>query len=222
VQARWPSGDTQTVSVERSSEHQPARVRVHAEGREDFIISIPAGIDRLSARPTFSKQRSHNAVPASYVFFPKAFVSSGNVIAIVTGLAAASDPGSLHAIALNPGEVPSLVLAADMLALADVVDLDRDGVPEIVGKHSLSQIWGPPDKQDRLCFATYDPFAIYRVGRSMHEKATYSLALSELYNRKYYAGWVGPDSSEDWTVVRCGPGGPRIMRAADAIRLFGK
>jgi hypothetical protein len=49
-----------------------------------------------------------------------------------------------------------------------------------------------------------------------------SLALGERYNRAHYYGWAGPDTSEDWAVVLCATGGPKIMAATDAERLFGK
>ncbi len=134
---------------------------------------------------------------------------------MVTGWAYASDPGSFHTLILSDGAAPREVLGSDTFLLTDVVDLDGDGVPEIVGKHSLSQAWG-------RCFTTYDPFAVYRLPSSSAATAERSLDLSERYNRSHYYGWVGPDASEDWAVVKCARGGPKIMKATEAERLFGK
>jgi hypothetical protein len=133
---------------------------------------------------------------------------------IVFGWGFGSDPGSLVILTLDPSGAPVTVFQSDAFELNALVDLDGDGVAEVVGKHSLSEVWG-------RCFETYDPYSVYRLAGSHVPRAVYDSALSRSYNIAHYFGWAGPKARGDIAVVRCAPGGPRLMDTAEAVRQFG-
>lgn len=137
----------------------------------------------------------------------------GTPMLIVFGWGFASDPGSLVILTLDQRGAPMKVFQSDAFELTALLDLNRDGNPEVVGKRSLSQVWG-------RCFETYDPYAVYRLAGSPVPRAIYDTALSRAYNIAHYFGWAGPEAREDVAVVRCAPGGPRLMDTAAAIRQF--
>ena len=135
---------------------------------------------------------------------------------VLFGWAYGSDPGSLHILALDRTGYPVGVFSSDTFGLMALADTDGDGACEIIGKHSLSHLWG-------TCFSTYDPYSVYRLPSSGIGKARLSLELSKKYNLKHYYGWAGPHGREDIAVVLCAPKGkPRIMNAKEAEKLYNK
>ncbi len=127
----------------------------------------------------------------------------GRPLIVVFGYAFASDPGAIRVVGLDSARRPRVLLADETFALADVRDLDGDGVPELIGRRSLSQTSGE-------CRATYDPYAVYRLGASGELRFRYSERLSRKYNLGHYV-WAGPRAREDIAVSGCGRP-PKIVR----------
>jgi hypothetical protein len=105
-------------------------------------------------------------------------------------------------LSLDKSGYPIDVFAEDEFDLAALVDLDGDGVLEIVGKPSLSQCGGCDT-------CSYDPFAVYRLPKPPIRKATYNLALSRKYNLEHYV-WAGTRMSEGIDVNTCNPDKPHL------------
>jgi hypothetical protein len=218
----WRTSPALRAVVEQADVEDSPRLRITGANRIDFVVSAEGGLVKLTQGLLEPTLRHLNTVAASYVFLPRNVVAAdGTPLLIVTGWAFASDPGSLRVIALNEQRRPYLVFSSDTFDLSALADLDGDGLAEIIGKHSLSQMFGPedPSHPGRHCFLTYDPFLVYHLPARPGGKALYSLDVSRQYNLGHYYGWVGPEASEDWTVVVCGPGKPRIMKKSDADRL---
>jgi hypothetical protein len=223
VAVTWPTTRSEIV-VEQSQHRDSPRLRIRQTGVVDFVLMVEGGLDPLSEGLDNRRFGSRNEVSgATYLLFPPGLRSAtGRIVMMVARRGAiASDPGSLRVVVLASGEAPEVVFDAEPFVLTALTDLDRDGFPEVVGKPSFSEAWGPIGKVGRPCFSTYDPFVIYRLPVSLRGKAEESPALSELYNREHYV-WAGPSSSEDWTVVSCGSGNPRVMSREEALRRYGK
>lgn len=211
--------------VEETENPGTARLRIASAGQPDYVVSVEGGLVPLRDSLLDPQLRSLNSVSASYVFLPRNLRTVDGVpVLIVTGWAFASDPGSFRALALDQKGRPYEVFASDTFDLAALADVDGDGLTEMVGYRRLSQEWGPTPTCTKGLgrFLTYNPYAVYHLPRPVAGTATYSLELSRRYNLAHYYGWVGPEASEDWTVVLCAPVKPRIMKRADAERLYGK
>jgi hypothetical protein len=211
------NGVPYSVIVEEAPAEDSPRLRIAREGQPDFILALRGGLVKL--KESFlgnADLLALNALNSAYLFLPRNLKSAeGTPLLIVTGWAYGSDPGSFRALSLHIDGAPYEVFSSDTFDLTDLVDLDADGLTEIIGKHTLSQQWG-------RCFTTYDPFSVYRLASSSTGKATLALHLSKTYNLSHYYGWVGPNSSEDWAVVLCAPGKPIIVKSKDAERMFDK
>lgn len=137
-------------------------------------------------------------------------ITAQESLVFISGSPVGSSPGGLLVLRLVDAK-PVEILRRAELELLDVADLDGDGVAEIIGQPCYSQTIGGD-------IFTYDPRHVFRlVGR----KAVLSEKLSRTYNRKHYAGWIGPDCSEEYFVLpkQLARGGRRIVPRAEAERL---
>jgi hypothetical protein len=142
------------------------------------------------------------------------FGKTERTLLFVIGWAYASSPGSVHVIELENNRAPVVVFRNDEFEITDLIDLNGDGRPEIVGRPCLSQEWG-----DHIL--TYAPSHVYTFPSGIAEKAAFSEVLSRRYNTQHSYGWAGKDCSDKLAVVLHPPGGgkPRIMEARDAEKL---
>ena len=215
IRLTWRPRSTSQAIIEADGDRDSPRLRIQSAGHADFVLSVPGGLVNLSDGMMNADLLRLNTVTASYIFAAKNLkIRDGTSIIAVTGLAYASDPGSIRFISVNATGKPYELFSSDTFELADLKDIDNDGLTEIIGKHALSQTWG-------RCFATYDPFSVYHLPFNSEEKAFPSVALSKRYILKHYYGWVGGEPSEAWTVVLCAPGGPKIVKAEEAEKQFG-
>ena len=118
------------------------------------------------------------------------------------GYAYASDPFELVLVGLDDAGQPTLLFRGNF-DLTAMRDLDSDGRPEMIGRPTLPQGMGE-------CAATYDPYAVYRLGSRPGAKPAYDLQLSRIYNEAHYV-WAGPRMSEEVEVRGCPPRKLRLI-----------
>jgi hypothetical protein len=193
------------------------RVRIQVPGRKEVVITNKTGWVKWRSESDWLRPDTLSAredAKSDYALFLP--VSPGRSLLVLIGYGYASSPGSLHVLELTETDEPRLVLYKEELGLDHLVDLDGDGIKELVGYPCLSQVWGHD-------FLTYDPLHVYKLPpKPGIGNALLSLDLSKKYNLKHYYGWAGPDCSEDIAVVQHPPGGgkPVIMKANEAEKLF--
>lgn len=212
-------GQTATFILELPVEHEDlgdfTRLRIQTPGHPEFVLTDEDGLVKFRKGncPSLDFCKRKNLVASDRLLLLP--VAGRRPVLFVFGWEYASSPGSLHAIALQKDGAPYELFAEKEFSLSDFVDLDGDGLPEIIGKRCFSQGWG----NDLL---TYDPYSVFRLPKSQTGNATYSLELSERYNVEHYYGWVGPNCSEEYAVVLHPPGGgkPVIVKSKEAEKLF--
>ncbi len=210
----WRLGSTSLATIEANGGENSPHLLIQTAGNADFVLDLPGGLVHLSEGILSADLLKLNQSASLYIYVAKNLKTKDETAIIaVTGWAYASDPGSIRFISVNASGKPYELFSSDTFELADLKDIDNDGLTEIIGKHALSQTWG-------RCFTTYDPFSVYHLPLHSEEKALHSLDLSKRYNLAHYYGWVGAEPSEDWAVVLCAPGGPKIVKAEDAEKLF--
>jgi len=195
------------------------RLRILTDGHPEFVLLDDDGLSNFRKEVCLDKRsrfcKNANTAPSDHLlFYP---LASGPPLLFVFGWEYESSPGSFHALALDGHGMPHEILSLKGFDLADLIDVDGDGIPEIVGKKCFSQEWGNH-------LLTYDPYSVYRIAGGSTEKAEYSLDLSKGYNLKNYYGWAGPDCREDVAVVLHPPGGgrPIIMNSKEAAKISGR
>lgn len=194
------------------------RLRIRTHGHPEFVLTDEDGLvnfrkENCSFHFEFCKRK--NLITSNYLLlFP---VAGKKPVLFLFGWAYASSPGSLHAIAIGEDGSPREIFSVKEFDLYDFLDVNSDGLPEIIGKKCLSESMG----NDLL---TYDPYSVFRLPKAPATKAVYSLSLSKTYNLKHYYGWAGPHCREDVAVVLHPPGGkkPIILPSKEAEKLFTK
>ena len=138
---------------------------------------------------------------------------------LLFGWAYASSPGSLHIVALSDDGVPNEIMHLTNFEIEQFTDIDRDSIPELIGKKCFSQPWGT--NYDLL---TYDPYSVYRFDSGATAQMKLDLIKTETYNKQNYYGWAGPECSEEIAIVLHPPGGgkPLLMDANKAEKIISK
>jgi hypothetical protein len=179
-------------------------LRIVGPGGERLVVKAGGGLVPY-AEGLLDPIASHSgqAVKSRYVYANAALRDrQGQPMVAVFGYAFASDPGAVRVIGLDGAGRPRVLLRQETFALAEVRDLDGDGVAELIGRRRLSQTSGE-------CRTTYDPFAVYRLDAGPAARFRYSEGLSRRYNLAHYV-WAGPAAHEDIAVASCGKQ-PRIL-----------
>jgi hypothetical protein len=192
------------------------RIRICVPGQKEFILENRDGWVKYASKeasilPDLLKKR--NAVSSQYVLALNA-TTDGRILLFLLGYSYASSPGSLDVIELSQAGQPRIVLHRKELGLADVRDLDSDGVAEIVGFPCMSQEFGNG-------LLTYDPLNVYKLATTTDGDARLSIPLSKIYNLEHYYGWAGARCSEDFAVVLHPPNGrkPIVLSTKEAERI---
>ena len=191
-----------------------SRLRIQSSGLPEFVLTSDSGWTKYrDFIPLTLRSRLRNLVNSQYLYCTSVpFGKTDRTLLFVIGWPYASSPGSVHVIQLEGNRAPVVVFRKDEFEVSDLIDLDGDGKPEIVGRPCLSQEWG-----DHLL--TYAPSHVYILQSGVPE--VFSEALSRRYNSEHSYGWAGKDCSDKLAVVLHPPGGgkPRIMEARDAEKL---
>ena len=190
------------------------RIRVNVPGQKEFVTVNKLGwvrydSDEASTSPLVRETR--NALKSANVLAVN--MAEGRTVLFLFGYSYASSPGSLDILELADSGVPRVVLHREELGVKQLLDVDGDGVVEIVGYPCLSEEFGNG-------LLTYDPFNVYKLPAS-GDRATLSLPLSKSYNLKHYYGWAGPKCRDDVAVVLHPPNGgkPLVMKTLEAKKL---
>ena len=129
--------------------------------------------------------------------------ATGDRLVIAFSAAEDPDPPGIRVMHLAADGQVQTLYSDDAFELTAIADLNKDGVPELIGRPSWSQM-------DNRCVATYDPTAVYRLvgGRYVYDEA-----LSKTYNLTHRYVWAGPHSREDVGVDVCRKAGPKLVPA---------
>ncbi|MGA7831749.1 MAG: hypothetical protein WCA21_12380 [Terracidiphilus sp.] len=192
------------------------RIRIRVPGQKEFVLSNKDGWVKYSSEaasilPDLLKRK--NLVPSQYVLALNA-TANGRTLLFLLGYSYASSPGSLDVIELSQAGLPHVILHRKELGLADVRDLDMDGIAEIIAFPCLSQEFGNG-------LLTYDPINVFKLTTTTDGDAKLSIPLSKRYNIEHYYGWVGTRCSEDFAVVLHPPKGrnPIVLSTKEAKRI---
>ena len=129
--------------------------------------------------------------------------AGGDQLVVVFGAPEDPDPWAIRVLDLAANGHVRTLFSDDAFELTAIIDLNKDGMPELVGRPSDSQM-------DNRCIATYDPQAVYRLSGGQY---VYDEALSKTYNLTHHYVWAGPHSREDVGVDVCSKGGPKLVPA---------
>jgi hypothetical protein len=215
-QFNWDNRGVASLSIEKDpisiGDADFNRIRIRVAGQKDFVITNTHGWIKLKSAGLSSRLISAQVVGSEYVLAVKA--SKERTLLFLFGYAYASAPGSLDILALSQDGRPEVVFHRKEFGLSEVLDLDGDGLTEVVGYPCLSQEWGNG-------LETYDPFNVYKFRLSPSAQATLSLPLTKSYNLKHYYGWAGPTCSEEFAVVLHPPKGgkPIVLPANEAEKM---
>ena len=208
ARVHWQEGTAlYTLAIETPADTasvEEQRLRIRIPGRRDYVLRGDEGGFVSSVQATLNSSLVADNLARSPYFYlsPNLRGVRGTPMLVVFGWAFASDPGSIHIIALDSMGYPIEVFHDSTFLLTALVDLDADGRAEIIGKRTLSQCGGCDD-------CSYDPYSVYHLPNPPHHRARYDLALSRSYNLAHYV-WAGPSPTESLEVNVCRPGKPHI------------
>jgi hypothetical protein len=216
----WDGHRDVNVLLEKPSEwNDPGdftRIRIRVPGQKEFVLTNQNGWVRYASEsasmmPDLMKKRS--LTPSKYLLAVGA-AHDARTLLFLFGYSYASSPGSLDVLEISQFGQPHVVLHREEFGLAEVRDLDGDGVAEVVGFPCLSQEFG-----DGLL--TYDPLNVYKLDATKGVQARLSIPLSKTYNLAHYYGWAGPKCSESFAVVLHPPRGgkPIVVSTEEAERI---
>jgi hypothetical protein len=215
----WDGRGMASISLEIPSQWKDpgdfTRIRISTPGRDDFVLTEKNGWVRYgSEEASLARElKKRNLIRSDYVLALKA--RENRTLIFLFGYSYASSPGSLDVLELAEDGRPRTALHRDEFGLKAILDLDGDGLAEIVGFPCLSQEWGDG-------ILTYDPFNVYTLGTSPAKPAQLSLPLSKAYNLEHYYGWAGAECSEELAVVLHPPKGgkPVVVPAKEAEKMM--
>jgi hypothetical protein len=154
------------------------RIRIQVKDRSDFVLNNEDGWveynNQEEKSEVYGRLKEQNLVRSKYVLIlPNGKGKNDSPLVLLRSRGYASDAERLHVIGFQPSGDPLTLLNTE-LDLEQLVDLDGDGFPEIVGWPCMSQGWG----QDLL---TYAPHHVYKVPHPVTSPARLSLDLSKTY-----------------------------------------
>ena len=208
LQVIGPNRHGYTLTVEDNPEIDATpRLRVAGPNGRGLKVQQDGGLIPVAKALEGKRLLEPNSVGSKYVYIPPTLKDPSNeIFLIVFGWAYASDPGSIRIVKLDR-DSPKLVFSAETFELEQIIRLNGGHEIQIVGRRSLSQLWGK-------CLSTYDPYAVFKMGSAA--KFEYSAALSKGYNLTHRYVWAGPDSREDVAVDECAS--PRKLVPAKEVK----
>ncbi len=181
-------------NLESGYETSP-RLKIVGPGGKATVIAAEPGFTTID-NTDLSKLTHDNLVHSHYLYLTRKLTGAATEPAlIVFGGPISSDPGGIRIVMLDKGGAPRVVLAEDSFDLIEIIDLDHDGVPEVVGQRSSSQLFND-------CVKTYDPVSVFKF-TPVRDRLVYSEALSRHYMKAHGLEWAGPKMREDIGVSLC-------------------
>ena len=173
------------------------RLTITAPSGKTTVVAAELGWTTLTEDESLAPLVRDNLVRSKYLYLtPKLTSAAGEPALIVFGSPGGSDPGAIRILMLDAPGAPRIVLSEDTFALDAIADLDHDGVPEVIGYRSFSQMFND-------CLKTYDPVSVFTFTPA-RDKLVYDEALSRRYMAARHLEWAGPTVREDVGVVTCG------------------
>jgi len=184
---------TLTVESQDGAENSP-RLVIAAPGGRATTISLNGGLAAVSDAISTKALADRNTLHSKYLFATDALKdrASGDRLLVVFGAAEDPDPYAIRVLHVAANGRVQTLYSNEAFELTGIADLNKDGVPELIGRPSWSQM-------DAKCLSTYDPTAVLRLSGGQYvddEK------LSKTYNIAHYV-WAGPKSREDIAVNIC-------------------
>jgi hypothetical protein len=176
------------------------RIYIHPEGHAEFVMDNSDGwIEYVDQKypDIYTKLKEQSLVQSKYVLIlPHSKNSDDPPLVFLRSWGYASNAERLHIVGLKPSGDPFLLLNNEF-ALEDFIDLDGDGIREIVGFPCLSEGMELPGFEA----GTYHPLQAYKINSPIQKPAELSIPLTERLTRQKYNGWAGPDCSQDHYIV---------------------
>jgi len=204
VETTHIGGYVLTVESEDGADDSP-RLVIAAPGGHTTTLSLNGGLAAVKDAMTTKSLAALNTLNSKYLYATDALKdrASGDRLVLVFGAAEDPDPWAIRVLHLAANGQVQTVFSEDAFELTAIADLNKDGVPELIGRPSYSQM-------DNRCIATYDPQAVYRLSGGSY---VYDEALSKTYNLTHRYVWAGPHSREDVGVDLCNKSGPKLVPA---------
>lgn len=202
------------LEIPEGWEHPGAftRLRVQVPDEREFVLDDNLGMVPYTQETEFLsaelRQESKQRVKSDNLLMVP--LSQGRTALVLIGHGYASSPGRLHVIELGAKGGPREVLSSDELGLTEALDVNGDGIRELVTTPCMGEAFGNN-------LETYHPFQVYRLGEAAGTVAQYSLELSKEYNVKHGDGWAGPSCSNDFAVVKL-PGKKALLLPLDEAK----
>jgi hypothetical protein len=181
------------------------RLTIAAPGGRTTVVSLNGGLAAVKDAMSTKSLAAQNKLKSKYLYAADALKdrAGGDRLIVAFGAPEDPDPWAIRVLALAANGQVQTLLSADAFELTAIADLNKDGVAELVGRPSYSQM-------DTRCIATYDPQAVFRLSGG---KYVYDEALSKTYNLTHRYVWAGPRSREDIGVNLCGRAGAKLVPA---------
>jgi hypothetical protein len=193
---------TLTVESDASADNSP-RLEIVAPGGHTTTLSLTGGLVAVKDAMHTKALVAKNTLHSKYLYATDALKDRASGDRLVAVFGAGEDPGPdairlLH-LAAN-GQVQTL-LSDGSYELIAITDLNKDGVPELVGYPSYSEM-------QTKCLESYDPMGVYRLSGAQY---VYDEALSKTYNLTHRYVWAGTGPRLDLAVDICLKGGPKLV-----------
>ena len=212
LQYRWVRGAPPYLLIREDPTTQDTaeligtRLRIRWPGHEDVLVedSVGWGLFEPDMLAMDSSVFARELADSTNLFvFPSVYGKNGAPTLALIGYQFGSSPGSFHLLTVTPEGVPVEVMRARTFDPDAALDLDGDGVVELVGKYAWGE--GMSSTNARGCaLGSYAPYSVIRFSGSPVPKATEDSALSRIYNEAHYAWYDGPDP--DHALVQWCPG----------------
>lgn len=209
------------VPVDYGSGGDFTRLEILRGGQVIFTVTDDDGIAKYNTTiiSVAMKERSKpNLLPSEHLLMLSSVTGNSRCpLLFLFGWLYGSFPGSLHVISMNYDGIPIQIVSRQNFSLWDIRDLDKDMVPEFIGK----QCFYEQRRIGMLDVLGYSPFSVYRFGATAASPMVLDMALSQKYNETQYYGWAGINCSEHIVIVLHPPGGgkPVIMKAEEVKAL---
>ena len=187
-----------------SGDETSPRLKVVTPDGHATIAAAELGWTTLGEDESLAPLVADNLVRSKYLYVTAKLANArGEPALIVFGSPGGDDPGAIRVIMLDAKGAPRIVLAEESFDLAEIGDLDGDGVPEVAGYRTFAQMFND-------CVKTYDPASVFKLTPA-RDRLVYDEALTRKYMAAHGMEWAGPKVREDVGVSVCGKTVGRVV-----------